>query len=436
MAFVGAGGKTTALFRLARELPSPVVVTTSTHLGEWQIPAADSHVVFNSQSQLKGALEEMQGVTLVTGPLMRERAGPLGEHALAWLSDFCKERGIPLLVEADGARQKPLKAPESHEPNLPQFIEQVAVVVGLKGLDQRLSAEVVHRPERFASLSGIALGEVITTTGLVRFLLDEQGGLKNQPSNARRVVLINQSDTPHLRALASEMANNLLPSFHSVIITSLDAHDGLTKSEREVHAVREPIGAILLAAGASSRFGRPKQTLEYEGEPLVRRIARIAVQAGLSPVIIVTGAYHEQVAAALTGLPVAIAHNPDWKSGQSSSLRVGLQSGLDRANFLPGAFCFLLSDQPQVSIQVLQALVETHARTMAPVIAPMVDGQRANPVLFDRRTFPDLMELKGDIGGRAIFSKYSPTYTPWHDLGLLLDIDRPEDYQRLLEHGE
>ena len=59
--------------------------------------------------------------------------------------------------------------------------------------------------------------------------------------------------------------------------------------------------------------------------------------------------------------------------------------------------------------------------------------QRANPVLFDRVTFPDLLTLEGDVGGRAIFSKYQVEYLPWHDDRLLLDVDKPEDYQRLIE---
>jgi molybdenum cofactor cytidylyltransferase len=72
---------------------------------------------------------------------------------------------------------------------------------------------------------------------------------------------------------------------------------------------------------------------------------------------------------------------------------------------------------------------------MSSIIAPLVlENRRANPVLFDRVTFPDLLKLEGDIGGRAIFSKYKVEYMPWHDDRLLLDVDNPEDYQRLVEN--
>jgi molybdenum cofactor cytidylyltransferase len=101
-----------------------------------------------------------------------------------------------------------------------------------------------------------------------------------------------------------------------------------------------------------------------------------------------------------------------------------------------GAGLFLLADQPQVTLTIVRALVEEHAKTLAPVIAPMVLDRRANPVLFDRVTFPDLMKLEGDVGGRGVFSKYIVSYLPWHDEALLLDVDTPDQYQHLKDTAE
>ena len=92
----------------------------------------------------------------------------------------------------------------------------------------------------------------------------------------------------------------------------------------------------------------------------------------------------------------------------------------------------MLSDQPQLTTTVLQALVESHAAQLQSILAPMVQDQRANPVLFDRVTFDDLLALTGDTGGRGIFHKYRVEYLPWHDDRLLLDVDTPEMYQRLI----
>ena len=100
-----------------------------------------------------------------------------------------------------------------------------------------------------------------------------------------------------------------------------------------------------------------------------------------------------------------------------------------------GGAIFLLADQPQVSVEILRALVERHSQDLPAVLAPYVFDQRANPVLFDRVTFQDLLTLRGDTGGRAIFSKFSPRYLNWYDRKLLLDVDTPEDYQKLV-NGE
>jgi molybdenum cofactor cytidylyltransferase len=98
-----------------------------------------------------------------------------------------------------------------------------------------------------------------------------------------------------------------------------------------------------------------------------------------------------------------------------------------------GGAIFLLADQPQVTTSVLGALVEKHAEGLFPIVAPMVIDQRANPVLFDRSTFEDLAWIEGDVGGRAIFHKHRVEYLPWHDDRLLLDVDTPEMYKRLVE---
>jgi molybdenum cofactor cytidylyltransferase len=189
------------------------------------------------------------------------------------------------------------------------------------------------------------------------------------------------------------------------------------------------VAGIILAAGESQRFGQPKPLLLWRGEPFIRHSARTALEAGLSPVIVVTGEHASELQAACAGLGVELVHNPDWESGQSASVKAGLRQLPSEA----GAVVFLLADQPQAPSGLVRLLVETHAAGLPPIVAPLVDGRRANPVLFDRLTFPDLMALHGDVGGRALFSKYPIAWVPWHDPSVLLDIDTPQDYQRLLE---
>jgi molybdenum cofactor cytidylyltransferase len=170
--------------------------------------------------------------------------------------------------------------------------------------------------------------------------------------------------------------------------------------------------------------------LDWKGQPFVRAVAKTALEAGLDPVLVVTGANRESVEATVQGLNISVVHNADWSTGQGSSIRKAVQV-LNDDNSV-GSAIFLLVDQPQVTKSILQALVERHAQGLYPVVAPIVTDRRANPVLFDRDTFPDLMILDGDVGGRAIFHKHRVEYLPWHDDRLLLDVDTPEQYQRLI----
>jgi molybdenum cofactor cytidylyltransferase len=311
----------------------------------------------------------------------------------------------------------------------------VIVIAGLSALGKPLLPEWVHRPERFSALSQLELGAQITPEALAAVLIHPAGGLKNIPEQARRVVLLTQADTPELQAVGQSLARQLLPAYPSVLVASSSAAGGGQLSSGEgfiqplsIHAVHEPVAGIILAAGGATRFGSPKQLLAWQAESFVHRVARTALEAGLDPVIVVTGAWGSDVADAVHDLPVRIANNTEWQAGQGSSVSVGVRA-------LPaesGAAVFLLADQPQIPSMLINALLAEHARTLSAITAPMVAGRRGNPVCFDRVTFPDLLALTGDTGGRALFSRYRVTWLPWHDTSVLLDVDTEEDYQRLV----
>jgi molybdenum cofactor cytidylyltransferase len=172
---------------------------------------------------------------------------------------------------------------------------------------------------------------------------------------------------------------------------------------------------------------QPKLLLPWKGEALIRHAVRVAVNY-LEPIIVVTGAWAKEVQGELPDLAVKIVHNPEWKNGQSTSVRTGITA-------LPAetsAVVFLLGDQPYVSSELIQGLVETYTKTHPIILAPYVGEKRSNPVLFDRSVFDELCQIEGDVGARAIFKNHQITPYPWRDEKLLLDVDTPQDYQKLL----
>ncbi len=187
------------------------------------------------------------------------------------------------------------------------------------------------------------------------------------------------------------------------------------------------IAGIILAAGAASRMGQPKLLLPWKEETLIHKTAQTALQALLDPVVIVTGSGGREIAQAVIDLPVTIAQNPDWRTGQSTSVRAGIQA-------LPAstrAVVFLLGDQPFVTTDLIQELIKTFLKKNCIILAPYVGQQRANPVIFAQSIFTNLCQLQGDAGAHSIFAQYPPEAMPWPDERILLDIDTPEDYKKL-----
>jgi molybdenum cofactor cytidylyltransferase len=187
------------------------------------------------------------------------------------------------------------------------------------------------------------------------------------------------------------------------------------------------VGAIVLAAGGSSRLGQAKQLLIYRGQTLVRRSTQAATKAGCSPVIVVLGCEQERIAVELRGLPVELVSNEQWERGLGSSLRRGVEAAADC-----DALLILACDQPHVSAEILQRLIEAHAKTNCSIVASAYAETRGVPALFRRECFPALLSLGDGEGARALIAAAGEA-----DVALIdfpegaIDIDATEDLSRL-----
>jgi molybdenum cofactor cytidylyltransferase len=187
------------------------------------------------------------------------------------------------------------------------------------------------------------------------------------------------------------------------------------------------IAAVVLAAGTSSRLGANKLLMRLDSEPLVRRAARQAAEAGLAPVIVVLGHEAERVAAALDGLAVETIVNPAYRGGMHGSL----QTGLSRVPGDCAAAVVLLGDMPLVTVAMIEALAERFRRGTEPLILSLYGEVQAPPTLYARPLFPALAEA-GTGGGREVVVAHrsEAAEVRWPE-GLLADVDRPGDAERL-----
>jgi len=189
---------------------------------------------------------------------------------------------------------------------------------------------------------------------------------------------------------------------------------------------------IILAAGASSRMGRPKALLPIGGDTFVTRVCRTLLEAGIGDLVVVAGAEHDAVAAAVdeAGLRVRVVENPRREEGQLSSVLTGLAVA-DR----PGVDAVLvhLVDAPLVRPETARAVLDAYFRTHAPIVRPAVGGRHGHPVLFARSVFDELRRADPGVGARGVVQAHAADVcnVPVDDEGACRDIDTPEDYARL-----
>lgn len=185
------------------------------------------------------------------------------------------------------------------------------------------------------------------------------------------------------------------------------------------------IPAIILAAGASRRLGTPKQALVWGGEALLHRAARVALEAGFAPVLVVLGACAEASLKALAGLPVEVVSNPAWEEGMGASIRAGVAALSPDAE----AVLLLVCDQPALDPALLDAIRNAHDQAPHRVIASTYSGIRGVPALFPAARFPELRALTGDRGARGLLLGAEVLEVPFP--GGELDVDTPADREKL-----
>lgn len=231
VAVVGGGGKSTAMFRLAREMVDRggrAITTTTTRIFGAQIALAPAHVpaADATRERILGALAA-HGHVLVIGATNpgTGKADGISVDLFRRLRAWCP--GVCILNEADGSRMRPFKAPAEHEPVIPAETTLVVPVVGADIFGKTLDDEHVHRPELVSALSGAPPGTPITPEIVARVLAHPEGGRKGVPGGARVIVVINKVESLPDRRPARETAERLLrePAIRSVVLAALRAEE-------------------------------------------------------------------------------------------------------------------------------------------------------------------------------------------------------------------
>ncbi len=452
VAFVGGGGKTTAMFRLADELAARgqrVITTTTTRIFAAQIKlapycltcphlASPVHRGGNGRGEwgeVVAALADHPH-TLIIGETNEEgKAFGIAPEVVDEIAQL--DEVDALLYEADGSRMRPFKAPADHEPVIAHSTTLLVPVVGIHALGQPLDGAHVHRAEIVARLAGAHLGDPITPLTITRVVASERGGLKGLPSHARVIALINQVESETDLAAARHIAR-LLMGYDIVEAVAI----GAVRAATPIHETHRRVAALVTAAGASTRMqGRVKQLLPWRGVTLIENALECVAQSQVDEKVLVLGAHWEEIRAAIENTPAVrrgkswrALLNQQWEEGHASSIRVGLSALLPHTD----AAIFINADQPFLTPQVIDALIQRYRETDAPIVRAVYAGKPGSPALFNRAFFSELAALEGDEGGRAIIAQHLEQVerVDFDDARLGFDVDTIEDYQRATAIGD
>jgi molybdenum cofactor cytidylyltransferase len=194
------------------------------------------------------------------------------------------------------------------------------------------------------------------------------------------------------------------------------------------------IAGLILAAGESSRMGTDKATLAYRGRTFLEAIVQTLREIDIERIVVVLGHHAEEIQRQIKLKPAQVVINPGYRSGQTSSLQVGLRALMAEE---PEAVLLCLVDHPAVSAETVRRLVATFRQCGAPVVIPTYEGRRGHPVLIAREVFAELLELASDAGADTVVRKYRPAtrFVEVDDEGVVVDVDDPESYRRLTGEG-
>jgi molybdenum cofactor cytidylyltransferase len=190
------------------------------------------------------------------------------------------------------------------------------------------------------------------------------------------------------------------------------------------------IAGLILAAGESSRMGTDKATLSYRGRTFLEAIAQTLGEADIERLVVVLGHHAQEIQRQIKIGTAQVVVNTDYRSGQTSSLQVGLRALLADD---PEAVLLCLVDHPAVAAETVRRLVATFRQSSAPVVIPTYQGRRGHPVLIGREVFDELLQLACDAGADSVVRKHRPAtcFVEVEDEGVVIDVDEPESYRRL-----
>lgn len=426
VAFIGAGGKTSALVSLGYELSEMgwrVLATTTVGMRQDQLELFPHSLPLSvGSAAISEALTDDKFVFLYDAIRHGRVNGPPMDDIRHLLDTIDSD---VLLIEADTSNGKPLKAPRPGEPSIPPETSVVVLMASLSALGRPLDEEHVYNVQPIIERYGFAEGGHIRSPWVAQVLRDESLGLHGVPHGPRVVAFLNQaSSRGHGRARARLIARLALKEsrIQAVAIGSVRG------SGEPIHEVRRHIGAVVLAAGMSARMGESKVLLPWgERKTIIEHIVEQLINSRVEHIVVVTGHMAKEVKQVVEPMGVQVVNNRSYKTGEMlSSIKTGLRALPESA----AASLIVLGDQPRIQPKVIYQVMTAYAEGQGEIIVPSFEMRRGHPVLISRRYWQEILALPGKGSMRDVMNAHQDriAYVNVDTDSVLRDVDTPADY--------
>ena len=420
VSIVGAGGKTTLLYLLGNHLQEAgfkVLLTTTTMV---YYPDSDENInnlTFWGSKIIE--IEYKQGFEQDKRKIKgfdKEEMECFVENGQFNDFDF-------VLIEADGAKRMPIKAPNENEPVVISFSDIVIGVVGLDSLGKAINEENTHRPAELIKVFNKDFGDIIIENDIKNLVLSENGLFKNSPVLAKKVLVLNKADTAEMIKSGEKIidllmnglngySNSMVSNFKIdyLMISSLEKG----KTHKVVNMCPEimpKISIVVFAAGEGIRMGVEKLLLEIDGISILDRVLNSVMQIKTSEdktetkskeitetILVYSADRVKEIAEKHKIANIIKNHEPE--RGMSSSLKLAVEKTAPDSD----AFMFFMGDQPFISKKTVEKLIGKWLEDNSRIVVPCFAGKKGNPVIFPSSFRKQLLEVTGDKGGREIIS--------------------------------
>lgn len=418
ISITGGGGKTTTMFKLGKELLSQgkkVLISTTTAIFKPRKNYYENLYLTKNRDyrKIKGSA---RGLTII-GKEISKNSKLIGVTSEMIDEIFKMKTFDYIIIEADGSKRKPIKAPASHEPVIPSFTTMMIGIIGMDCIYKKIYEKNVHRAGIFCGITNSKIGDFITEDIIYSLIISKDGIFKGVPIDSKKHLILNKVENKKREKASQNIKDKIL--LNKIDINIISGSMGK----------RTKISGIIMASGFSRRMKRDKLLLKLGDKTLLERVIDACITSQLDEIMVVYRS--EKIKDIAISYDLKTVLNKNAEKGQSESVKIGLKN-IDSDT---DGIMFIVGDQPFLDSKTINILINKFIADKEKIIIPRYGEDTGNPTIFPISLKDQLNKLSGDVGGREIIDKNlkQVKYVDIKNQKAGMDMDTASEYEKFKE---